>query len=527
MLTPDLLRLACDLTSGLGAEDRYRRLIATVERVIPCEAVALLRLDGDALVPLAFSGLVPDLAGRRFVPRDHPRLGVILNHRAASGDALPVRFAPDSTLPDPYDGLMLADPHACARVHACMGCALVVGDTVIGALTVDSRDPSAFAKLEDSTIATLAALAAASIHTAGLIDALERTSRHRDTVLRHLVQDDRERRGGQLLGTSPAMQALRHEIDVVASSDLPVLITGETGVGKELVANAIHAASRRSNEPLVQVNCAALPEALAESELFGHLRGAFTGATQDRAGTFEIADGGTLFLDEIGELPLLIQAKLLRALQQGEIQRIGADRVLQCDVRIIAATNRDLEAAQISGRFRSDLFHRLAVYPLRIPPLRERREDLPLLAGHVLEREAQRLGCGPARLDASARSALDAYPWPGNVRELEHVLMRALVRTAGAVGRQRDMVIGTSDLGLGTDLAPRPMASPAKLAQGRSLREQMDAVARTHIAEVLARHAGNWTAAARELVVTPGNLQRLATRLGLRPAAKPAAVPRR
>ncbi|MBN8525138.1 MAG: sigma 54-interacting transcriptional regulator, partial [Planctomycetes bacterium] len=243
MLTSaDLLTLACDLTAGLAAEDRSRRLIAAVERVIPCEAAALLRLDGGDLIPVATSGLVPEIAGRRFVAREHPRLDLILRQRDAAGNAAPLRFAPDSHLADPYDGLMLADPHACARVHACMGCPLIVHGEVVGVLTVDARDPQAFAALDDATVATFAALAAAGLHTAGLIATLESTAQRRETVLRQLVRDERERRGGQLLGTSAAMRRLRGEIDLVAASDLTVLITGETGVGKELVAGAIHAA---------------------------------------------------------------------------------------------------------------------------------------------------------------------------------------------------------------------------------------------------------------------------------------------
>jgi len=524
MLTvDDLLTLACDLTAGLAAEDRSRRLIAAVERVIPCEAAALLRLEGDALVPVASSGLVPELAGRRFLLRDHPRLDLILRHRAADGAAAPLRFPPDSHLPDPYDGLMLGDPHACARVHACMGCPLMVDGEVIGVLTVDARDPHAFAALDDATIATFAALAAAGLHAATLIGALERTAQRRDVVLRQLVRDERERRGSQLLGTSAAMQKLRHEIALVAASDLTVLVTGETGVGKELVAGAIHAASRRSEEPLVQVNGAALPEALAESELFGHVRGSFTDAKADRPGKFEIADGGTLFLDEVGELPLSVQPKLLRALQQGEIQRLGADRVLTVDVRVIAATNRDLLVEQEAGRFRPDLYHRLSVYPLHIPPLRERREDIPLLAGHILEREAPRLGCGQARLDSAARAALLAYPWPGNVRELEHVLMRALVRAGGGARRQRAVVVTTGELDLGAP-APLPAALAAVPAQAQqetappagTMRERLDAFTRVQVQAALVQRRGSWAAAARDLGLTASNLQRLAARLDLR-----------
>ncbi len=514
----DLISLACDLTADLAADDRFRRLIATIERVIPCEAAALLQRDGNALVPLAFSGLVPDVAGRRFVLGEHPRLDLILRQpRTADGMARPLRFAPDSRLPDPYDGLIAGDPQACARVHACMGCSLWIGDEVIGVLTVDSRDPAAFDALDDATVAACATLAAVALRTATLITALERTTQHQGAVLQHLVQDERQRRGATLLGTSPAMQHLRREIDLVAGSDLTVLITGETGVGKELVASAIHAASGRKDEPLVQVNCAALPESLAESELFGHLRGSFTGAVADRAGKFEIADGGTLFLDEIGELPASIQPKLLRALQQGEIQRIGSDRVLKVDVRVIAATNRDLVAEQGSGRFRSDLYHRLSVYPVHIPPLRERIEDIALLAGHVLEREGLRLGCRGSRLDAAARAALIAYPWPGNVREIEHVLTRALLRASGGVGRGSGVVIGTEHLALDAGVGAHPITTPPqKLPPTGTLRERLDRFTAQEVESVLSRHHGSWTPAARELDLTPSNLQRLARRLGLR-----------
>ncbi len=199
MLTAqDLLHLACNLTASLAAEDRYRRLLDVVQRVIPCQSAALLRCDGDALVPLAFTGLVPELAGRRLVVKDHPRLDQILHHRGSDGSpGNPLRFPADCPLADPYDGLMLGDTKALARIHACMGCPLIIGAEVIGVLTVDSLDPHAFDQLSDDTVATLAAIAAASLHTAGLIDALEQTSRRRDTVLKHLVHDDRDRRGAQ------------------------------------------------------------------------------------------------------------------------------------------------------------------------------------------------------------------------------------------------------------------------------------------------------------------------------------------
>ena len=522
MLKPeDFFEIACDLTANLAADDRYRRLLSAIRRAAPCDAVALLRREGDALVPVVTSGLVPEVAGRRFRLDDHPRFKLILSRRE------PTRFPADSALPDPYDGLLAGDDHAVLQVHACVGAPLVVGDEVVGALTLDAFDPAAFAAVDDRTLAALAALAAAAMRTAALIEALEATTRRQGQVLRQLVHEGRDDVAGRLVGTSPAMERLRHEIDLVAQSDLAVLISGETGVGKELVARAIHAGSRRAEAPFRQFNCAALPEHLAESELFGHLRGAFTGATSDRAGKFETADGGTLFLDEVGELPLSVQPKLLRALQSGEIQRVGSDRQLKVDVRVVAATNRDLVQEQARGKFRADLFHRLAVYPLRVPPLRERRGDIPLLAGHFLEREAARHGLSELRLDAVARESLAAHGWPGNVRELEHVIMRAALRAAGSAEGGR-AVIGRAHLGAdfgggtagagSTEAGPDIGADSAGHAMlgGGPLKARLDAYARRAVADALRRHAGVWAAAARELGMPRGNLMRLATRLGLR-----------
>jgi anaerobic nitric oxide reductase transcription regulator len=221
------------------------------------------------------------------------------------------------------------------------------------------------------------------------------------------------------------MQQLKQEISIVAGSELNVLITGETGVGKELVVRAIHQGSARAANPLVYLNCAALPESVAESELFGHVIGAFTGAIQHRAGKFEMADNGTLFLDEIGELSLSLQAKLLRVIQYGDLQRVGDDRVKRVNVRILAATNRNLKQAAVDGAFRLDLYHRLSVFPLFVPPLRERASDIALLAGYFCERCRIKLGLVQLTLCAEALFTLEQYSWPGNIRELEHVIYRA------------------------------------------------------------------------------------------------------
>ena len=235
----------------------------------------------------------------------------------------------------------------------------------------------------------------------------------------------------ELVGTSGSLGRVLAQVEQVATTDAPVLLLGETGTGKDLVARALHARSRRRERPLVTVNCAALPATLIESELFGCEKGAFTGAVQRSLGRFEVANGGTLFLDEIGELPLELQAKLLRVLQTGEFERLGSAKTIRVDVRIVAATNRDLEREVREGRFRADLYYRLSVFPIALPPLRERREDVPLLVWHCIGRRQAALGRSVKRVPETLMQAFTAYSWPGNVRELENVVERALIMTSG------------------------------------------------------------------------------------------------
>src|SRR5262245_51071447 len=232
-----------------------------------------------------------------------------------------------------------------------------------------------------------------------------------------------------ILGNSPALKKVLAQIEMVAPTNAGVLILGESGTGKELVARAIHERSPRQAGALVRVNCASVPRELFESEFFGHVRGAFTGAVKDRVGRFELADGGTLFLDEIGEVPLELQSKLLRVLQEGQFEKLGEDRTRTVDVRIIAATNRDLEAEVRSGRFRQDLYYRLSVFPIDLPPLRERVEDIPILAQQFLLQSARKLGTAPPQLTSAQQKELQAYDWPGNVRELQSVIERAVIRS--------------------------------------------------------------------------------------------------
>lgn len=506
-----LLELARDLTRSLAERDRYERLLSAIRRLIPCDAACLLRLDGDDLVPVASHGLTDEAIVRRYPRSEHPRLDIILSTDGA------VRFPLDSTLPDPFDGYLAADPHALHHIHACLGCALTEEGQVIGALTVDALAPDAFDSLDAHSLETLAALAGAAMHTAALIDSIERLAEKRGAVARDL---QRSASNIQFLGGSRVVERLRSDVTLVAGSDLTVLVCGETGVGKELVARMIHAESARSGEALIQVNCAALPESIAESELFGHVAGAFTGATRDRAGKFDVADGATLFLDEVGELSLTLQPKLLRALQEGEIQRVGDDRIHRVDVRVIAATNRDLELEVAAGRFRADLFHRLAVYPLTVPSLRERREDIPLLAAHFLGESRRRLGLGPVRLSAAARDALMAADWPGNARELENVISRAALRASAGHPRTEALVLQPEQFALPatvmSSMTPIGESRPGTERDLRSLKDRTRDFQRRTIEAAVEANDGNWAAAARDLGMHRSNLHHLGGKLGLR-----------
>jgi DNA-binding NtrC family response regulator len=235
----------------------------------------------------------------------------------------------------------------------------------------------------------------------------------------------------EIVGKSAALRQVLQQVDTVAPIDSTVLILGETGTGKELIARAVHQRSRRRNKPLVRVNCTAIPKELFESEFFGHARGAFTGAIKDRAGRFEVAAGGTLFLDEVGEIPLELQSKLLRVLQEKSYERVGEEKTRHADVRIVAATNRDLKKEVAAGRFREDLYYRLSVFPLKVAALRERKEDIPLLAAHFVESLVKELGCPKPRLTRAGIETLQSYDWPGNIRELRNVIERAVIFARG------------------------------------------------------------------------------------------------
>jgi transcriptional regulator with GAF, ATPase, and Fis domain len=266
------------------------------------------------------------------------------------------------------------------------------------------------------------------------------------TEYRYLVSERDERFDHYgIIGRSRAMQEVIRRAELVAETKSTVLITGETGTGKELVARAIHDRSAQRDMPLIKVNCAAIPETLLESELFGHVRGAFTGATTTKKGKFALADGGTIFLDEIGTMNPTLQSKLLRVLQEREIEPLGSERTERIDVRVIAATNRDLRQMVADGKFQEDLFYRLNVIPIEIPPLRERRDDIPALVEHFVTKHAQRTGRRIEKMEDGVLAGLQQYDWPGNVRELENTIERAVVLAAGqAITAQAISVIGAA-----------------------------------------------------------------------------------
>ncbi|MFB0724472.1 nitric oxide reductase transcriptional regulator NorR [Aeromonas salmonicida] len=505
--TDSLARIALDLQLGISHQDRFHRLIQSVRSLLHSDASALLRYEGGQFIPLAIDGLMQDVLGRRFALADHPRMEAI----ARAGDV--VRFPADSNLPDPYDGLI--PDHDDFRVHACVGLPLFSDQTLIGALTIDGMNPTQFDGISDEELRLVGALAAAALSNALL---LERLARQSSEPLAPSTQNGPGQ--PEMIGRSPAMDRLRHEINVVASSELNVLILGETGVGKELIAKAVHQGSPRASAPLVYLNCAALPESVAESELFGHVKGAFTGAIHNRAGKFELADKGTLFLDEIGELSLSLQAKLLRVLQYGDLQRIGDDTPLKVNVRILAATNRDLKQAVVEGQFRSDLYHRLSVFPIHAPALRERPDDIPLLAGYFCERCRVSLGLERLRIEPRALQLLANYDWPGNVRELEHAIHRAAVLARAEQGSQAPALdCHHFNLATGVPSSSRiPVEQAAQqMTAGIGLRTATDAFQLRLIEQTLAAQHGNWAATARALEMDGGNLHRLARRLGLKP----------
>jgi two-component system response regulator AtoC len=349
---------------------------------------------------------------------------------------------------------------------------------------------------------------------------IARAARQSDELTKNVVPEEaQERRFKEIIGRGLRMQELQQVIAKVADAPSTVLIQGESGTGKELVATALHEKSWRRERPFIKINCAAIPRELVEAELFGFEKGAFTGAVQSKPGRFELADGGTLFLDEIGEIPVEMQVKLLRVLQESEFERVGGIKTTRVEVRLIAATSRDLAREIQAGRFREDLFYRLNVVPIHLPPLRERREDIAALVEHFRQKYNVRLKKSVERIDDEALSCLAAYSWPGNIRELENVLERTILFSETPVIRAADLPASLRTVAPlpqenHAAAAASPGAGPGSLKE--IVREQVKAIERDHIVQGLAATGGNVTRTAKMLSISRKSLQMKMKEFGLR-----------
>jgi formate hydrogenlyase transcriptional activator len=451
------------IVTCLDRDSLFAATATALRRVIPFDRAALVLHDPvkDVFKVLGVAGPVPSPpiipVGTEW-PRHNSRSGWILDHRKPLLTT-DLRDAP----PFAEHGPLLTE-----GLRSAVSVPMTIKGRIIGTLNVGSRELGRYGQDEASLLTAIAeqvALAIENLLAYEQIAALKTRLEEENVYLQEEVRA--EAAFGDVVGESPAILGVLANVRKVAKTDSTVLVTGETGTGKELVVRAIHDLSRRKDKLLVKVNCAALPAGVIESELFGHEKGAFTGALTRKVGRFELANGGTLFLDEVGDLPLELQAKLLRVLQDGEFERVGGTQTLKVDVRLIAATNRDLEQAVGEERFRADLFYRLNVFPIVIPPLRKRLQDVPRLARHFAMLYASKMGKPVGALSADVLQRLTDYNWPGNVRELQNVIERAVILSPR--GR---FVLG--------DVATAPAAeSPKK--QARSLEE----VERQHIVAVL------------------------------------------
>ena len=409
---------------------------------------------------------------------------------------------------DTYEGIL-----DLPEGHSCMVAPLHVQGKPLGLLTLDHRRCNMFTPEVVKTTETLSRLIslalAQSMATNTLLSEREALVYERNTLLSELPTDK-----AALIGQSPAWREIIDRVRMVAPTDLPVLIEGETGTGKEQVARAIHALSGRAHRPFVALNCSALVSSLAESELFGHERGAFTGAISRRRGRFELANNGSLFLDEVGDMPLEIQPKLLRAIQEKSFERVGGEETIYSDARVICATHRNLEQLVQEGRFREDLYYRLNVFPIQLPPLRERGDDIFLLADYFLKNLAKRFGKEQFYLTPAAKKFLKTYKWPGNVRELQNTLERATILSRGEVIDEQHLAIGTGNR------RRRRLKTPAEIRDDEF--PSLDDVIRQHIYQALERSNGRIygpQGAAALLGLKPTTLQSKMRKLGIsRPA---------
>src|SRR5436305_11166225 len=525
-------------SSGLTAEEKYRLLLevseaansqieiaavleAVVEGLEPAihvDGLAVTTIDGDHLVPHAVyirgverrqgdssAAIIArgmQLAAGQMTPKPYGSralAGTGTEHVGRTGRAWICEDLSQGTR-FPEDARLLA-----VGVRSYVRVPLKVRDRPVGSLAFTRGEPGPFSPHEVDVFEALARPIAAAVANARAFEEIARLTGQLQAENLALRQEIDERSMfEEIIGSSKALRETLARVDKVAATDTTVLITGETGTGKELVARAIHRRSKRSHRALVAVNCAALPASLIASELFGHEKGAFTGALQRRVGRFELAEGGSTFLDEVAEIPSEVQASLLRVLQEGTFERVGGSQPIATDARVIAATNRELAAAVAAGTFRNDLFYRLNVFPIAMPPLRQRREDIPILVEYFAARYAARLGKRFQSIEKSSMDRILAYSWPGNVRELQNVIERAAILSEGDVLRVDEPLLGSMGV----------PASPATLPLPDSLRD----AERRQIEDALAQTAGRVpgaTGAAVILGVPSTTLESRIQRLGI------------
>jgi formate hydrogenlyase transcriptional activator len=458
-----LLEVNNAIVTCLDRDSLFSAIATALHRAIPFDRAALVLHDSakDVFRVLGVAGPVPTPPiiplGTEW-PRQKSRSGWIMDHREPMLD-VDLRESPPF-----YEHSLLIQEGILSAVSV----PLAIKGKIIGTLNAGSRTRGRYGEGEVSLLSAIGeqvALALENLLAYEEIAALKTRLEEENLYLQEEVRT--EAAFGDVVGESTGILGALAKVRKVAQTDSTVLVTGETGTGKELIVRAIHALSRRKDKILVKVNCAALPAGVIESELFGHEKGAFTGALTRKVGRFELASSGTLFLDEIGDLPLELQAKLLRVLQDGEFERVGGTHTLKVNVRLIAATNRDLQAAVGEDRFRADLFYRLNVFPIVLPPLRERPQDIPHLARHFAMLYASKMGKHVGRLSPEVLERLTAYAWPGNVRELQNVIERAVILSSK----------GRFELG---EIMTSPPAT-SKQQEARTLEE----VERRHIVEVL------------------------------------------
>jgi len=512
-----LYELACAFAAQLELDALIPLVVTKCREVFEAEgaAVMLLATDGQQLyfpyVAEEDPAVAESLVRLRF-PADRGIAGAVL----ASGRA--VRIDDVSADPRFYPNI---DRHTGLTTRSLLSAPLSSPHGTVGVLqVVNRRGGEAFDDRELTLLELLGSIVAVAIENAQRWDEMKAAAEQLRAQVGALRRDRAHREHfGEMVGSGPAMAEVFQLMESAAASPIPVVVEGETGTGKELVARGIHAASARGSEPFIAVNCAALPETLLESELFGYRRGAFTGATRDQPGLFEAASGGTIFLDEIAEMPTAMQAKLLRVLQEGEVTPVGDQRPRRVDVRVISATNRDLVEEVARRRFRDDLYYRLGAFPIRLPPLRERREDIAPLVDRFLAAAAERHRKRVAGVEPAALELLERFEWPGNVRELRNEIERAvaLALDGEVVGARRlsAKVLATGARPVGGTGEPAA-AGDEQRRTSSDLRDARTAFEVEFIGRILGEQGGNVSRAARALGISRVALQKKMKEYGLR-----------